>query len=216
MVREMLQQGEAGIVGPMQIVEQPHDRFTTGQAFDKSAEAVEEETLLLLGWELDGLRDVFVSAAQRRRQLCDLGCIGPELFTKPFGRYDAHRELETLHPRQVVLTAFQLVAVTLEHEEPMLARLGQDLLCQPRLADTRLSPDEHQISFSRTSSFHESSKLGELTLSSHERAARRGPGLEELGSLHESLKLGASFFVRRASRRVFRQQAIYQRLDRRR
>ncbi len=142
-LREMLQEGQTGIVGPVQVVEQPDDRRMTGQAFDERSKAVEEETLLLLERKLDRLWDVFVSSAQRRNQLGDLRRIGPERLAKPPGRQKAHREIKALDPRQVGLTTFQLVAVALEHEEPALARLGQDLLGQPRLADTRFSADEN-------------------------------------------------------------------------
>ena len=128
--------------------------------------AVEQIAPLLFGRELDRLRDIREHSAQLRHELRHFRGRVPERLTKRRARIDPSGALDDLDPGDERRSSFRLVAPPGECKTPALTCLGQRLLGQPSLANTRLATQEHEGALSGDGPFHESSKLRPFRLPS--------------------------------------------------
>ena len=143
-LRQVLDQEQRRLVGPVQVLEDEHQRRVARGALDELGDAVQQVAALLLGRQRHRLGDVGVADAQLGHELGDLGRVLAERLAQHLGRHLARRLLDVLDGGQVGRRALLVDAVAGEHAQTEPPRLGGRLLDEARLADAGLAADEHE------------------------------------------------------------------------
>ncbi len=168
---DVLQQQERRVVGPVQVVDQQDLRRHARAPLDEVAEAVEQVAALLLRRQLDGRWNIREHTPQLRDELRHLGCRFTERVAECRPRHDARRAFHHLDPRNEWWGACHLVTATGQRQTPALARVPEDLLGEPRLANARLPADQHQTATAPHRLVEPLAQLGVLTVAPDERRA---------------------------------------------
>ena len=136
------EQGERGVVGPLEVVDEQH--ASGGRGRERLPHAVEEAHLRGGAVERRGLGQAGPRLGERGDQPGRLGerprrgVLDPALAI-------AHPRLERLDQRAVRQPGLLLVRAPREHGSAAPARVRQQLLRQPRLADAGLALDHHDV-----------------------------------------------------------------------
>jgi hypothetical protein len=143
--REQAEQAERRRVGPMDVVEQDHERLPFGRAFQDRRDAVEEPETRRLAL---GRTVARLTSSELRHERYDLG--GDRRLGGQPGRHlgQTRDRPQHLHPRPERRRGVALVGSTGQHGEPAPARARREHLGAPGLADAGLAEEHDRASAS--------------------------------------------------------------------
>ena len=142
MRRQVLEQRDAGFIGPLQVVEQDYQRTGPAEASQEFHDRVEQEALLLFGMYLGRFGDVWQGTAQVRQQPGHLRRGVPQRVAQCLaGQYpdDVFEDFADNDERRAAV----LVGVPGQRQQAHLAADHQRFFPEPGLADARFTTDQH-------------------------------------------------------------------------
>ena len=144
----MAQQAQGRLVGPVEIVEEEHQRPFLARRLQQAADRLEEQELLDLRVARVRARELLDPAGEHGREALDLPAVGRHVaFEERVGRaLDALRE--DLDPRPVGQREV-LVGAAVEHVGALVVGVRRDPRAQPRLADPGLAARRARAGVSR-------------------------------------------------------------------
>ena len=144
---DVLEQVQGRLIGPVQIIEEQHVGGGVRPSLDERQE-VREQVMSLLGrWQLDRCGDVVNALTERRDESRDFRRRLAQRLAKRVGRHTGGA-LHDLDPGDEWRRALRFIAPSGQGQAPALAGLGQDLLGEPRLPDTRFAAQKEQSALS--------------------------------------------------------------------
>ena len=170
--RQVLEQQQSRVVRPVQVVEQHHQRALLADASQQRQHTVEEEAPLLLGWQFHGRREIGDPAAQLGYQPRDLRSVLGQQPLEVVGGELPCQLLEDLDRRHEGRAALLVGAPGHAQEAPLLG-FRQELLRQPRLADTGLAAEEDEPTPPAAGLLDEAQESCAFPLAAHQRRARQ-------------------------------------------
>ena len=166
LVHEELQQEQRRRVGPLQVVEDEHQRCVVGTTPEERRHRIEEVEARVLRLWRDGRR-WRLQPPQLRHELREVWRTGP--VRNPWQAGPDH-----LNPRPVGRSPLALPAPPPEHEVTPRRGLTRQLLHEPGLPDARLPDDEEEASAAGGGVFQTRAQLHELVVSTDEDRRHRG------------------------------------------
>ena len=169
--RQVLDEQEGGVVGPLQVVEDDQQGTGPGQAGQDVAQAPEQVVPFLVRGQLERQRQVGKASAQLGQEPGDLrGGVAEDVGHERLGtRCRRQCRFEDLDDGGIGSGAGHLVAVADEDLHTARGRLGGGFFRQPRLADSRLAADEHHAAGCRPGALQRRRQRGPLRHPSDER-----------------------------------------------
>jgi hypothetical protein len=173
------QQHQAGLVGPVQVVDQQQQRAADGDRLQQPGERLEQEVLLVLRVDGGGRRQGGQAPGQLGPEPEQLRGPGAEQGPQPFRRVAGQVAPDRLPQRQVG-DAQVLVAASGQDHRPVGLGQGGQFGDQPGLADAGLAGHQHGPAAAAPGVGQGGAQPAQLRLAAHEgardRAGRRRAG----------------------------------------
>ena len=174
---QVLEQQQGRLVGPVQVLEDEHQRALGGGPPDELPHAEPQVATGLLGREVQRRRDLGDDQPQAGGDTGDLGGGLAEGVAQGGGAARGHHALlDHLGEGQVRRQALVVGAVTGKDPQPVGVRLGVDLLQQPGLADPGLTRDQHERAAPDPGVLERPAQVGPLPVAPDERGLDRPDG----------------------------------------